>query len=459
MASLTDFEELIALIHNPLMKDYMREAMSCYHSGAYRGCIVMSYIALFDDLVDKLKAIKDVNSDAKSIYTEVEKRRNSQDVFESYLLTQIASKQLISDLDNSTVDLIRDRRNKAAHPSGHHPSAEEARYIFSEVIDKFLSKEALGTKHVVDEIISQFHKTKFFISTSISDTEDTVRYEIEKIHPEAYPYLVVQLLKTYRESSDIIKHNASFFLDGLACLDDDLINSELAKRVLNPTLGNDELSKKCLSIISANPKLINLIDDIPRARFKSLLSDKIEEMDANSVSTKLVFPSVIMKRILDKLGFEYVDHEFHDHIKSLIEKIPFREGIVNLVASQSVDLKTHYFNILCNKAGSYTFSVANNFIDRFYDVEAAAVEILSGSQCLALVVEIISAARHGAWRSSEVVEAKFTPYSLLKGKVMGYLSDCDEESALEVIQNHIGGITLGEFKNRYLITTEQEQAS
>lgn len=455
MASLTDFEELIALIHNPLMKDYMKEAMSCYHTGAYRGCIVMSYIALFDDLVDKLKAIKEVNSDARSIYLEVEKRRNSQDVFESYLLTQIASKQLISDLDSSTVDLIRDRRNKAAHPSGHHPSAEEARYIFSEVIDKFLSKETLGTKHVVDEIISKFHNTKFFISTSLSDIEDTVRYEIEKIHPEAHPYLVVQLFKAYKENSDIIKHNASFFLDGLACLDDSLINSELAKRVLNPTLGDVELSQKCLSIISANPKLIDLIDDVPKTRFKSLLSDKIEEMDTNSVSTKLVFPSVIMKRILDKLGFEYVDHEFRDHIKCLIEKISFREGLVNLVTSQSDDLKTHYFSILCNQAGSYTFDVANNFVDRFYDVEVAAVDILSGRQCLALIVEIISAARHGAWRSSEVVEAKFTPYTSLKEKVMDYLADCEEESALEVIQNHIDGITLNEFKNRYLIKMEQ----
>jgi hypothetical protein len=32
------------------MIDYMREALACYHAGAYRGCIVMSYLALFDDL-------------------------------------------------------------------------------------------------------------------------------------------------------------------------------------------------------------------------------------------------------------------------------------------------------------------------------------------------------------------------------------------------------------------------
>jgi hypothetical protein len=182
MSKMTDLEELVSRIRSPIIKDYMKEAMSCYFSGAYRGCIVMSYISLFDDLIEKLNAIKDVNADAKKIYLEVEKRKRSQDVFENYLLEQLASKSLISELDSTTINLIRERRNKSAHPSGHHPSAEEARYIFFEVIDKFLSKDALGTKHIVDEIILRLNNQNFFVSNNISDTILVVQHEIESIH-------------------------------------------------------------------------------------------------------------------------------------------------------------------------------------------------------------------------------------------------------------------------------------
>ncbi|EGR0040862.1 hypothetical protein FR268_21535, partial [Vibrio vulnificus] len=189
MAKMTDLEELVSKIRNPLIKDYMKEAMSCYFSGAYRGCIVMSYISLFDDLTEKLGALKDVNADAKAIFVEVEKRKREQDVFENYLLEQLASKSLISELDSTTINLIRERRNKSAHPSGHHPSAEEARYIFFEVVDKFLSKDVLGTKHIVDELLLRLSNQNLFVSTTITDTKAVVQHEIEKIHPEAYPYL------------------------------------------------------------------------------------------------------------------------------------------------------------------------------------------------------------------------------------------------------------------------------
>lgn len=54
MAHLTDMEELRATIPGADIRDYMREAMSCYMASAYRGAVVLSYIALFDDLLAKL---------------------------------------------------------------------------------------------------------------------------------------------------------------------------------------------------------------------------------------------------------------------------------------------------------------------------------------------------------------------------------------------------------------------
>ena len=276
MAKLTDFEDLLSKVKNPLIKDYMQEAMYCYFAEAYRGCIVMSYISLFDDLIHKLHSIKDVNSDAKAIYLEVERRKNAQDVFENYLMDQLRSKNLISELDASTIDLIRDRRNKSAHPSGHHPSSEEARYIYFEVVDKFLSKKTLGTKHLVDEIIVRLKNNNFFTSNFISDLEETVRHETCNVHESAYPYLVIKIVESYNSSDSTTKNNSSFFLDGLSKIDDEKINDSIIKHFLSKNLDQENMTTKCFSIISSNPSLFKMLNDVDKKRFKALLKQKIE---------------------------------------------------------------------------------------------------------------------------------------------------------------------------------------
>ena len=115
-------EELLARIPGADIRDYMREAMSCYMAGAYRGALVLSYIALFDDLLTKLGELGNVNSEAKLIFTEATKKKTDQDVYESYLINQLTSKNLISGLDSSFLTTLRTLRNKSAHPSGHKPS-------------------------------------------------------------------------------------------------------------------------------------------------------------------------------------------------------------------------------------------------------------------------------------------------------------------------------------------------
>lgn len=130
MAKLTDMEELASKIIDKNVQSYMREALTCYMTGAYRATIVLSYIALFDDILAKLDVLAKVNKKAKKIYDEVSKKRGNQEVFESDLINQLSSNNLLTSLDSTFLDILRQLRNKAAHPSGHKPSAEEARFIY-----------------------------------------------------------------------------------------------------------------------------------------------------------------------------------------------------------------------------------------------------------------------------------------------------------------------------------------
>jgi len=108
MAGLTDMEELLGEISNLDFVDYMREAIACYSGGAYRGCIVMSYIAMFDDIRGKLAELAKVNSDAKKISKDVEKRAGNQEIFETYMADQLKSKGLLEEIKYQRLNLVRD---------------------------------------------------------------------------------------------------------------------------------------------------------------------------------------------------------------------------------------------------------------------------------------------------------------------------------------------------------------
>jgi hypothetical protein len=77
-------EELIATVPEKDIASYLREAMVCYGAGAYRGCIVLTHIALFEGLRQKLLALAPVNSAAKAVSVIIEPLAASQKVFELF---------------------------------------------------------------------------------------------------------------------------------------------------------------------------------------------------------------------------------------------------------------------------------------------------------------------------------------------------------------------------------------
>ena len=239
LAHLTDMEELLASIPGVDVRDYMREAMNCYMAGAYRGSLVLSYIALFDDLLAKLGELANVNATAKTIFFEATKKKADQDVYEGFLIDQLTSKNLITGLDSSFLTILRTLRHKSAHPSGHKPSPEEARFIFFEVVYRFLSKPILSTVHLVDDVVARLKNTNFFPSTTISDIRNVVRDEIALIHDEALPQLVSKIVTAINSVDAATRNNASLFLIGLSKLDTVAGNSALQSKLIGPKVDDD----------------------------------------------------------------------------------------------------------------------------------------------------------------------------------------------------------------------------
>lgn len=428
MAHLTDMEELLARIPGADIRDYMREAMSCYMAAAYRGTLVLSYIALFDDLLAKLGELGNVNSVARSIFTEVSKRKANQDVYENYLIDQLTSNNLISGLDSSFLTTLRTLRNKSAHPSGHKPSPEEARFIFFEAIDRFLSKPILSTTQLVDEIVARLKNSNFFPSTSISDIRNVVRDELASLHDEAMPQLVAKMAAAVTSPDTSIKKNSSFFLIGLSKLDKPQANAALQIKLITSKADDADYQDVITQALSANGKLICGLSGTPVERIRAIFAKKISEITSVLSETKLNHPTAALISIAAVVPESDFLAMFKPEVEALFEKRAHSEFVVKLVKDKP-SLLPIYLPILIAKAGSSDFATANSFSNAVEALDGALAEILTDEQSLQLIVAIIKAANRGAWSAKAAVSAKFAVIPSMRLKALAFITANETASA------------------------------
>ncbi|MBR7794358.1 hypothetical protein KDM87_17315 [Undibacterium sp. FT147W] len=435
MAHLTDMEEILSRIPGTDIRDYMREAMGCYMAGAYRGTLVLSYIALFDDLLAKLDELGNVNTAAKSIFTEATKKKSDQDVYESYLIDQLTSKSFISGLDSSFLTTLRTLRNKSAHPSGHKPSPEEARFVFFETIDRFLSKPILSTTQLVDELVTRLKNSNFFPSTSIVDIRNVVRDELTNLHDEAMPQLVTKMAAAITSPDGSIKKNSSYFLIGLSKLDKLPANVALQTKLIASKADNSDYEDVIIQALSANGKLISGLSGTPVERVRAILAKKISEITSTLSETNLIHPTSALISLAEAISESEFLEMFKPEVEALFKKRAHSEFVVKLVKDKP-SLLPIYLPILISKAGSSDFATANSFSNSVEALDGALGEILTSEQSLQLIVAMIRAANSGAWSAKAEVSAKFANVPTLRSKAIEFTT-ANEMAAATLIKDKL----------------------
>lgn len=433
MSKLTDMEELLSQIKKVQIRDYMHEAYVCYSSGAYRGSIVLSFIALFEDIVDKLSELTSVNDKAKEIYKEVRRKQAGQAIYENYLIEQLSSNNILSELECSSLNLIRERRNKAAHPSGHQPSAEEARFVFYETITKFLSKPKLVTTQLVDEIISRLSNQNFFPYQEIDKVSTTVKYEIEDLHPESYTYLVVKLVEVFKNGNDILRRNANYFISGLANIRDDVeLCRNIKEKVLKYNADNVLIGNVILGCISSNPNLLNGLDEVTIARIRKILNERILD-DKLQNSWDISHPFFFFRGFYEVNEIDQLFELFSNELETYIEKYPYQiKGISKLLNNTMFYKK--YIDVLCRIAASGNFDTANAFAERCKEIEGDIIEYLANEDALRIILSILEAAIGGAWGSQAIRDGNFEAINEIKQKAKTLFLYENKELAEEIIK-------------------------
>lgn len=449
MAHLTDMEELLASIETTSIRDYMREAMNCYMASAYRGCIVLSYIALFDDLLAKLGALGKVNKSAKKIFDEASKKKTDQDVFESYLIDQLSASNLLSGLDTAFLSTLRVLRNKSAHPSGHKPSSEEARFIFFEVVSRFLSRPILSTTQLVDELILRLGNANFFPSGHITNVQVAVEEELESLHPEAIPQLVVKMTNAVVSSDTTISKNAGFFLSGLGALDSPEINKEIQAKVIQAKSDDTQYSLMVLRLLTSNGKLISGVSKTCLSRVKQIISDRIDTVKASFSETRFSHPTAVFVSLSHQLDDTALLSDLKPVLTKLFDKRPYSEYLLSGFDDhpKTFDL---YFSCILKKAGSSTFDEANAFAYAVENLDRRLSELMSDMQAFEIVVAVLQAANRGAFGSQGLRGTKFKATPGIREKVIAYASS-NKAAARALLKENVSiDMKISDFTAEYL---------
>lgn len=437
MAHLKDLEELVSSIHSNEARDYMREAISCYMASAYRACIVLTFIALFDDITKKLTELGKVNKKARTLSQEIEKRKNEQDIFESYLLDQLKAHNLIPAIDHDFYSIVKTLRNKSAHPSGHKCSAEEARFVIYEAINRFMKNPNFSTTQTCDEILSRISDENFFPSNNIKQAAEIVKKEISTVHEDATPYLIEKIVEKHSASDKTTFRNCEFFINGLARLGGETHCLQIQSRLIEKKITNKNFHQIIFSVICANANVIKSIDSVTTARIKPILSSMISDRSTVDQEGSFNHPTAFFRSLIDAKFSLLITSEFKSELISYIKKFPYSKNFLTKALPEA-NLYTTITENLFSLAGSGTFSTANSFADHIEELDETIGDHLTLSDSLELIANIDNAAHSGAWSAIRIRDSKFIKLSKTRIKALQFLmtSPTDAKQVLERINKY-----------------------
>lgn len=420
MAHLSDMEELLGTIHDKNIRDYMAEAMACYMAGAYRAAVVLTFIAIFDDTFNKLGELARVNAKARSIYDAATRKRFEQDVFETYLIEQLKANAFLSGLDADFLDTLRRLRNKAAHPSGHIASAEEARFVFFEAISRFLSKPVLSTTQLVDEIIAGLKNTYLFPAKGIGVVVKVVKKEILHLHPEAFNYLVRKLLDKVDGTDVEARKNAYHFLGGLAALDDLGLNTLLKSHLIEKRCSDKKWTRAILTMFSANAKLFTDLDEVTYERISVLMDARIDgvadEVEHIAFSHPVYVFGSLFSAGLEDLALKKMPRAY----ASLLDRFSYSAFLIKRIKQQGKAYEL-LLSQLVRDAASDHIENANYFAELLPLLDDILGKSISDRIAFEMLVGVIYSAERGADSAMDVRRTKFKVAPTIVGKARNFL--------------------------------------
>jgi hypothetical protein len=232
----TDIEFRLEEIHDTKVAAYFAEALTCYRHGAYRACIGMIHNTIFSDLLEKIRHLATVNTDARTVLHKIESLE-AHDAYEAKLETEMKAVKLLEPEQCRFLHDLRNRRNDAAHPRGHVVTKEHVHYLLSDAITFFLKERTVYPRQAVADLREKLRGDAFLpASGSPGNHRKVVAEEMTLFNEKTYGALFAMLATTLSGSEEIGRRNARKFVETVAGFNDERVRSHIFRSIYSRKL-------------------------------------------------------------------------------------------------------------------------------------------------------------------------------------------------------------------------------
>ncbi|WP_220387583.1 hypothetical protein, partial [Legionella sainthelensi] len=367
----TDLDELSLHVRNIYVKKYFVEAINAYRAGSYRAAIILTWITVCIDIIEKIKELAIDNDPQAIIYkTDLEKIDDKQIdrmmSFEKQILCYACDKlEIITAIEKKHLERLYQDRNICAHPTfinegeQFDPLPELAKsYLVQSATYLLVHRPTVG-KAVLAKILELIEGQSFPENEEKAYIVLSSENYLKNARASLIRNLIICIIKRYFINDGAINKN---FLNKLSCALNAL--SRINEQVYSETL-KQTLCKVCSKEDSSLKRIFLLIAKI------STISDFIEE----SINIRL---HELIRTMEKNELLEFQVYKAAPHIKgclaivrekissfSILDKIEFlqdadsevlKEDVINLfLTSSTFDLAkeigeklilpySHYFN-------------------------------------------------------------------------------------------------------------------
>ena len=448
MAGLTDMEELVGRVDDRDVADFLREALACYGTGAHRACVVLTHIALFDSLRRKVKALSPVNGVAKTVSDEIEPLAAAQKIFETPLIHKLKAAGILTQLEAQILEQLNAMRNKAAHPSGHTVTAEEARFVFAEAIKKFISQPIRETSYVVEVVIGRFVDQNFFPSSNVSDMVAVLGQELANLDPAAKPFLINRVVRSLDEVDTIVVSNARNFLLALVTRQEPADRPLIIKSFLDPRSSNAQFAEFVSMLVASDPILLSSLETGTKLRVKTLLMLNAQAAGVSLPYQQLRHPAHVLGSCVVQLGEAFVLAELKDFSDWVVAKAPYTPELLPTLA-HAPDIFGRLFQNYLARASSSQWDASNPFAAAVPALDAPLAALTTNEQAFKLLASVMKGAEWNGHGPRALINSSFDTLPALKVKAQSFAAANPAGAATALAERQVT-IGCAEFLSDYL---------
>ncbi|KTD68887.1 hypothetical protein Lste_2045 [Legionella steelei] len=367
----TDLDELSLHVRNIYVKKYFVEAINAYRAGSYRAAIILTWITVCIDIIEKIKELAIDNDPQAIIYKEELGKINEKQIdkmisFEKQILDYACEKlELITVIEKKHLERLYQDRNICAHPTfinegeQFDPLPELAKSYLVQSAKYLLVHRPTVGKAVLDKILELVAGQSFPENEEKAYIVLSSESYLKNARTSLIRNLIICIIKKYFINDGAININ---LLNKLSCTlkalsrINDQVYSETLKQTLCKVSSKEDSSLKRIFLLVAK---INTISDFIEEGINIRLHELIRTMEKSELLEFQVHKAAShIKGCLEMVREKINSFSFLDKIEFLQEADSefLKEDVIHLfLTSSKFDIAkeigeklilpySHYFN-------------------------------------------------------------------------------------------------------------------